>query len=146
MDPYGHNEREVAFVMELCRGLYDIVASALPHTTTLGQIRVLTEIVVAHLEHREITVGEIACRLKMPRSTVSRLVIGFSADGVLTEVAHTLDARKHCVQFTNNSHEENSWFVSEVWSLIDRLQEEYCELWIPPKRGGRVPPVSKVDS
>jgi DNA-binding MarR family transcriptional regulator len=100
--------------MEWCASLYAQLASIVPGSTSVNELRVLTAIGLATLKDEHIGISELARELKLPLSSTSRLVARLRGAGVVTSVKHPLDDRRRSLQVsTKHMASLSKW--AKIW-------------------------------
>jgi DNA-binding MarR family transcriptional regulator len=87
--------------MEWCAALYAQLASIVPGSTSVNELRVLTAVGLATIEDEHIGITELAKELKLPLSSTSRLVARLRDAGVVTSVKHPLDDRRRTLKLSS---------------------------------------------
>ena len=104
---------------------YTGLAKFLPHSVTLGQLRVLTQILKCQLEETPCTPSDLARQLEMPRSTVSRIVRQLADDDTISAEHDPKDDRRVLLKFTDEYLKLNRQWVDYVMQLRSEMAKKH---------------------
>ena len=105
--------------VSFARGFYDVLAEFLPGDTTLNELRALTAVAEAAVQQRETSVSEISATSGIAKTTVSRLIGHWIAEGTIRENPHPNDGRRRILSFSDEAHELNQIWAQRLESLLE---------------------------
>ncbi|MBK1825417.1 MarR family transcriptional regulator [Haloferula rosea] len=114
-----------AMAVNLASEFYAVLAKYLPHTASLGEIQVLTEVAKGMYADAPLTVSEVADATSMNRWSVSRILMRYIEGGIIVERKDPDDSRKNLLVWTEEAFKGNrEWSADwlEVWKAgVERL-------------------------
>lgn len=124
-----HLDQSTMWILDAAEATYAAVSKYLPHSITLGQLRVLTHIVRSQLQGSPTTATELSEYLDMPRSTVSRIVHQFLGDDGLHATPDPQDDRKVRLTFSEEYLRRNDEWVTDMLKMRTRLAKDYPDAY-----------------
>ena len=107
--------------MELCSAFFEHLASTLPGSTSVNELRILATIGLATLRDEQLGVTALASSLSIPLSTTSRHVARLCDEGRVIALTHPHDDRRRYLRFSAASMEGFACWAQGCLSIRERM-------------------------
>ena len=111
---FSRVEREA---VELAAGFYLLLQKYLPPTTTLGELRVLTEVALAMYRAEPVCVTQVGERVGLTRWAVGRIIQRYIEAGMIREEKDPADSRRNLLVWTDDAFRANRDWSQGLLSL-----------------------------
>ncbi|GAA5480282.1 helix-turn-helix domain-containing protein [Haloferula helveola] len=107
-------EREA---VELAAGFYLLLQKYLPPTTTLGELRVLTEVALGMYRAEPVCVTQVSERVGLTRWAVGRIIQRYIEAGMIREEKDPADSRRNLLVWTDDAFRANRDWSQDLLQL-----------------------------